>query len=167
MSHEQVLRELIHGHGAHVDASACVTVPFDLAGRTPAGFPHSIWQIVSHMAYWMEYELKRIAGNTPPYPEHASESWPAEARPEGEERWREELARFKAGLGGMEDLARGGVQVLARPVAPTHPLHSRPAPSVEAVLWQTIAHNSYHLGQVTQVRRALGVWPPVEGGDTW
>ena len=31
--------ELIFGHGAHVDAIACVTVPLALAGQLPEGFP--------------------------------------------------------------------------------------------------------------------------------
>jgi hypothetical protein len=33
---------------------------------------------------------------------------------------------------------------------------------------QTIgAHNSYHLGQVVQLRQMLGAWPPASGGLTW
>jgi hypothetical protein len=35
------------------------------------------------------------------------------------------------------------------------------------VLWQTLVHNSYHLGQVVQVRQALQAWPPKTGSDTW
>jgi uncharacterized damage-inducible protein DinB len=162
----QVLLELIHGRGAHVDATVCVTVPFGLAGRTPDGLPHSIAQLVGHMTYWMEYELARIGGKALQYPEHAALSWP-DSRPEGEERWREAIRRFVACLGGMERLVRAGADVLGRPVPPTDPVHSRPAESVEAVLWQLVAHNSYHLGQVAQVRRALGAWPPEGGGDTW
>jgi len=163
----QVLLELIHGHGAHVDAAACVTVPFDLAGRIPDGFPHSIAQLVGHMTYWMEYELARIAGKEPTYPEHAALSWPVEARSGSEEGWHEALRRFTACLQGMEKLAQAGPEVLNRPVPPTDPVHSRQADSLEALLWQTVVHNSYHLGQVAQVRRALGAWPPEGGGDTW
>ena len=163
----RVLLELIHGHGAHVDATACVTVSFDLAGRKPDGFPHSIAQLVGHMTYWMEYELARIGGEAPPYPEHAALSWPAEPRPESEERWLEAIRRFAACLHGMEELVQAGPDALGRPVPPTDPVHSRQAESVEAVLWQTVVHNSYHLGQVAQVRRALGAWPPEGGGDTW
>ena len=163
----QTLLELIFGHGAHVDAIACVTVPLALAGQLPEGFPHSVWQQVRHMTYWTEYELARIAGRPWPYPEHASESWPAEAAPAGGPDWSAALAGFSACLEGMAALVRAGNETLRRPVLPTDPVQSKPAGSVEAVLWQTVVHNSYHLGQVAQVRRALGVWPPETGGDTW
>ena len=163
----RVLLELIHGHGAHVDATACVTVPFDLAGQTPAGLPHSIAQLVGHMTYWMEYELARIGGKAPSYPEHAALSWPTESHPESEDHWLEAIRRFEACLRGMEELVRAGPDTLSRPVPLTDPVHSKQAESVEALLWQTVVHNSYHLGQAAQVRRALGAWPPEGGGDTW
>ncbi len=41
------------------------------------------------------------------------------------------------------------------------------AGTLEAVLWQMAAHNSYHVGQIAMVRQALGAWPPRGGGDTW
>jgi uncharacterized damage-inducible protein DinB len=166
MSQHAVLLELIHGRGAHVDASACVTVPFDVSARTPAGLPHSIWQLVFHMTYWMEYELARIAGNALRYPDHATESWPA-AAPETEEHWRQAVAAFDGCLDRMSKLVRTGNEILGREVPPNPGAYSEQAPTVEGVLWQTVVHNSYHLGQVAQVRRALGAWPPPTGADTW
>jgi uncharacterized damage-inducible protein DinB len=165
MNH-QTLLELIYGHGAHVDVVACATVPLALAGKRPEGFPHSVWQQVRHMTYWTEYELARIAGTPWPYPEHASESWPAEPAPASEQDWATALAGFKACLDRMAALVRAGDETLRRPVLPTA-AQSKPAGSVEAVLWQTVVHNSYHIGQVAEVRRALGAWPPETGGDTW
>jgi len=41
------------------------------------------------------------------------------------------------------------------------------AGTLEAVLWQIVAHNSYHVGQIALIRRTLGAWPPRGGGDTW
>jgi uncharacterized damage-inducible protein DinB len=41
------------------------------------------------------------------------------------------------------------------------------AGSLEAVLWQMVAHTSYHVGQIVMVRQALGAWAPRGGGDTW
>jgi hypothetical protein len=55
---DTTLRELIYGKGAHVDPVACVEdIPAELAARTVAGYPHSIWQIVEHMNYWMRIGL--------------------------------------------------------------------------------------------------------------
>jgi len=166
MSQKVVLLQLIRGRGAHVDASTCVAVTFDLAGRTPTGFPHSIWQLVFHMTYWMEYELARVGGKAPRYPEHASESWPNEG-PGNEDRWRKAVAAFDGCLDRMSELVRAGDEILGRPVPPISGAYSEQAPTVEGVLWQTVVHNSYHLGQVAQLRRALGDWPPAGGGDSW
>jgi uncharacterized damage-inducible protein DinB len=41
------------------------------------------------------------------------------------------------------------------------------AGTLEAVLMQMVAHNSYHTGQIAMIRRVLGAWPPRGGGDTW
>jgi hypothetical protein len=74
----RALTELFRGKGAHADPVACVEdLSAELASRQVKGFPHSIAQLVFHMNYWMDYELRRIRGERPAYPEHASESFPA------------------------------------------------------------------------------------------
>ncbi len=79
---DTTLRELVYGKGAHVDPVACVEdISAELAARIAAGYPHSIWQIVEHMNYWMDYELAKIAGENPTYPGKAIESWPAHPSP--------------------------------------------------------------------------------------
>ena len=92
---QRTLIELLHGKGAHADPVACVedVSAGNLAGRTVEGVPYSIWQLVSHMNYWMDYELRRIRGQKPPYPEHAAESWPDRAAPTGNE-WRDAVHEF-------------------------------------------------------------------------
>src|SRR5579872_1936415 len=77
---QRALTELLRGKGAHVDPLACVEdLSADLAARQTAGFHHSIGQLVVHMNYWMDYELRRIRGEKPKYPEHNSESFPSKA----------------------------------------------------------------------------------------
>ena len=62
----KTLQELLYGKGAHVDPVVCLEdLPAALSGRKLEGYPHSIWQIVGHMNYWTDYEL-RIAGERPP-----------------------------------------------------------------------------------------------------
>jgi uncharacterized damage-inducible protein DinB len=74
----RALTELLRGRGAHVDPLACVEdLSDELAARQVAGFPHSVGQLVFHMNYWMDYELRRIRGERPAYPTHASESFPS------------------------------------------------------------------------------------------
>jgi len=59
------------------------------------------------------------------------------------------------------------VNELSREVPAMHPKQETRTSTVLAILWQTLAHNSYHVGQIALVRRALGAWPPSGGGDSW
>jgi uncharacterized damage-inducible protein DinB len=165
---QQTLIELLHGGAAHANPIACVEdLSADLAGRTAAGFPHSIWQLLSHMNYWMDYEIQRIGGHAPPYPEHAAGSWLPDATPSCEAHWTAAVARFRKLIDALSALARSSHQELSREVPAAHVQQAGHTSTVNAILWQTIAHNSYHTGQVAMLRRCLNAWPPRAGGDTW
>ena len=165
---ERGLIELLYGKGSHANPIACIEdVPLELAGRRVEGFPHSIWQLVGHLNYWMDYELRRVAGKGPIYPDHAVESWPAEVAPRDEKVWKSAVKLFEGLIGKLTSLAKKSAQELAREVAATHPDHTKHASTLRDVLWQTLVHNSYHVGQIAMLRRCLGAWPPRGGGDTW
>lgn len=165
---ERAFLELLYGKGAHANPVACIEdVSFELAGKTIADYPHSIWQILSHMNYWMEFELKRIRSERPAYPAHAAESWLAQSAPPNEEEWRQAAAKFSSLLDDFAKLAESSPEALSQEVEAYHPNHAKYASSGSAILWQILVHNSYHIGQITVLRRALGAWPPHHGGDTW
>jgi hypothetical protein len=103
----RALIELLHGKGAHADPVACVEdVSAELAARQVNGFPHSIGQLVFHMNYWMEYDLRRIRGERPPYPQHNSESFPPTPLVNSEEwdRLKKRLALLIADFATMAEL---------------------------------------------------------------
>lgn len=163
---DTTLRELVYGKGAHVDPIACLEdISPALATRIVNGYPHSIWQIVEHMTYWMEYEVRRISGERPPYPAHASESWPAHPDPASDDQWQSTRQRFNDLLSRLALLADSRTAELERLVVPDKP-HLSP-PTVGAVLQQIMAHNSYHVGQIAMLRRQFDAWPPRRGGDSW
>jgi uncharacterized damage-inducible protein DinB len=165
---ERALIELLYGKGAHANPVACVEdVPLKLAGRRVEGFPHSIWQLVSHLNYWTDYELRRIRGQAPKYPDHAAESWPANRAPGGGREWKVFISEFRELLGKLAALAESSPEDLARPIAATHADHAKHACTLVDVLWQTLVHNSYHVGQIAMLRHVLGAWPPRGGGDSW
>jgi uncharacterized damage-inducible protein DinB len=119
------------------------------------------------MNYWMNYELRRIRGERPKFPEHAAESWPESGTtfmPDEWDRLRRDLAWF---LAEYEKMARSSLQELERQVESMREGDKKHAGSVQAVLWQMVVHNSYHVGQIVMIRRMLGAWPPRGGGDTW
>jgi uncharacterized damage-inducible protein DinB len=165
---QRVLTELLRGKGAHTDPIACVEdLSAELAARHAAGFPHSVGQLVFHMNYWMAYELRRIRGEKPAYPEHNSESFPAAPAPTDAQEWdrlRTQMGKF---LGEFEEMMKSPAHELQREIESTHDGDKKIAGTLEAVLWQMVAHNSYHVGQIAMVRRALGAWPPRGGGDSW
>jgi uncharacterized damage-inducible protein DinB len=161
-------RELLRGKGAHVDPVASLEhVSAAVAGRKVDGYPHSVWQIVSHMNYWMEYELRRIAGERPTHPEHAIESWPAELGPASEAEWDSARQSLGAQLERFASLSASTPDALGAQVETMHACEASRTSSVEAVLWQILVHNSYHVGQIALLLRCFGLWPPPKGGDSW
>ncbi len=164
----RALTELLHGKGAHADPVACVEdLSAELAARQVAGFPHSIGQLVFHMNYWMDYELRRIRGERPAYPEHSSESFPPAPSPADAQYWDRLRKRFADLLADFTALAKSSSAEMQREIQSGHEGDTKLVGTLEAVLWQMVAHNSYHVGQIAMIRRVLGAWPPRGGGDTW
>jgi uncharacterized damage-inducible protein DinB len=165
----RIQRELVRGKGAHADALACLEgVSAQAAGQRPHAAPYSIYALVWHMSFWMENELERMAGRTPPYPVHASLGWPPHEAPTDPRDWTAAVARFTRQLEDLTRLAESGPEVRGRAVPITSEAgHANQGATVEDVVWQTIVHNSHHLGQVVLLRRLIGCWPPPGGGDTW
>jgi uncharacterized damage-inducible protein DinB len=158
------LQLLLRGKGAHADTVGCVSgMNPEIAGQRIPGIEHTIWQLLVHMNYWMDYELHSIAGPEVPYPEHAAVSWPNADGPASAFALTDEAGRFADQIKQLSDLASrlNDDQLRSRVV------HPAKLETVEDVLWQMVAHNSYHIGQVATLRRAFGAWPPAEGGDTW
>jgi hypothetical protein len=164
---QRTLTELLYGKGAHANPITAVQgIPAQLAARKLEGCPHSICQMVGHMNFWMEYELRRIRQEDPPYPKHAADSWPSDSSPANEAEWKQVAARFAAFIQELSALAHSDTEFLNQEVKATHAVHNQQSSSVLAVLWQTAVHNSYHIGQIVLLRRVLNAWP-AEAGDTW
>ncbi len=164
---QRSLTELLRGKGAHVDPIACVEdISADVAARQVTRFPHTIGQLVFHMNYWMEYELRRIRGERPVYPEHNAESFPSTPALNRQE-WDQLRAKLGDLLREFDELAKSAAQDLQREIESVHDGDKKVAGTLAAVIWQMVAHNSYHTGQIAMMRRALGAWPPRAGGDSW
>jgi uncharacterized damage-inducible protein DinB len=164
----RALTELLHGKGSHADPLSCVEdLSAELAVRHVAGFPHSIGQLVSHMNYWMDYELRRIRGERPSFPEHSVESFLPAPSPADAREWDQLRKHFAGLLADFTVLAKSTPSEMQRQIETVHEGDTKLAGTLEAVLWQMVAHNSYHTGQIALIRRTLGAWPPRGGGDAW
>lgn len=165
---QRALTDLLRAKGAHVDPLACVEdLPAEMAAKQVAGFSHSIGHLVFHMNFWMNYDLRRMRGERPKYPEHNAESFPAARSPSDAAEWDRLRRDFAWFLAEHERLAASPWAELDRKIEATHAKHNEVAGTLEAMLWQTVAHNSYHVGQIAMIRKMLGTWPPKAGGDTW
>jgi hypothetical protein len=135
----------------------------ELAHRRIPGAPHSIYEEVWHLAFWMELSLDWVAGTLTPYPEHASDGFPMGTT----ESWRALKDRFLSGLAAAAAIA-GDTTQLDAPITclARTPGEHRVMPAREQIEG-IAAHNAYHLGRVVLLRQLLGSWPPPSGGDTW
>ena len=124
------------------------------ATRVPEGLPHSVAQLLAHMHFWQSWVLRAARNENPAWPKHASEGWPEVTEPDYD-------ALRTSFLEGLAE-----AQALARNADFASSLTRQGRPWAET-LAGFATHTVYHVGQIVLTRRALGAWPPPEGGDTW
>src|SRR5262249_54831274 len=113
----QALTELFRGKGAHADPVACLEdIGFELAAKRVEVFPHSIADLVFHMNYWMDYELRRIRGSCPQYPAHNSESFRAPGSALDSQEWDRLRETFLRLLQEFAALTRSSAAELQREI---------------------------------------------------
>jgi uncharacterized damage-inducible protein DinB len=138
----------------------------DLALRTIAGAPHTIYQELWHVTFWQQVTLDWVNGIETPFPQSPSAGFPPEdslAR----ESWEQLCRRFFAG--NHEAAAVAGDEArLPQPVrCPSRPGQPVRIMSIREQLESLAAHNAYHFGRIVLLRQLLGAWPPVSGGFSW
>jgi DinB superfamily len=155
--HGKQLREhvlyLLNGGGAHVRFDDVVkNLPEEVRGVKPSGLPHSAWMLLEHLrlAQWDILEFSRNS-------KHLSPEWPqgywlkTEAPP-STAAWSKSIQQFREDLKSMQDLVAN----------PKTDLYARiPWGDGQTILREALLladHNAYHLGQLVDVRRLLGVW---------
>jgi len=153
--------DLLFDNHAHIPVLSALDglTPHD-ADRRVVHVPHSIAEIVAHLAFWQEWFCRRCDGAAEPLPSSAALGWPAAAPGS----WDTVRARFAAGLERAAALANGDTARSIRPPIEYPPLA---AYTVRDAIEHMAAHNSHHLGQIVLLRQMLGAWPPPSGSYTW
>ncbi len=148
------LADLVQNSHAHAGFDASVKgFPWDKAGIAPPGLPHSAWQLLEHMRIAQNdiLEFSRSADHvSPEWPEGY---WPRSAGPASEAEWNRSVEAFHRDRAEFQRLLRDESQDLYR----AFPWGEGQTLLREALL--IVDHNSYHLGQLLLVRKALGLWP--------
>jgi hypothetical protein len=156
--HEAALREqlvaLLKGGGAHVHfMDAVENFPASKRGTYAQGLAHTGWQLLEHarLAQWDILEFSRNPRHaSPEFPEGY---WPKTPAPRDDEQWNDTASAFQRDLRDMIRLIENPKTDLYAPIA-----HGQG----QTILREALVladHNSYHLGQLVDLRRALGSWP--------
>lgn len=149
------LLELLRGGHAHASFNDAVRdFPVDRAGVRPSGLPHSGWELLEHLRIAQEDILRFSQSSEWKSPKWPEGYWPKSQAPESERQWKASVTAFRNDLEAFERLVEDPAQDLYKPLA----WGDGQTLLREALL--IADHNSYHLGQLVLVRRALGNWQP-------
>ena len=148
------LVNLLKGGGAHVHfMDALDGFPEAKRGAFVEGLKHTGWQLMEHVriAQWDILEFSRNPKHVSPgFPEGY---WPKTPVPPDDAAWEKSVLAFQHDLQEMIRLVKN----------PKTDLYAAlPHGDGQTILRQALVladHNSYHLGQLIDLRRALGAWP--------
>ena len=148
----QHLVDLLTKASAHVDAvTELKDFPAPLRGRKPEGAPHTPWQVLEHMRI-AQWDILRFSldskHSSPKFPEGY---WPKTDIPPSDAAWEGSVRQFLADLEEMSGIVSDKKRDLFAPI---------PHGDGQTLLREALLvadHNSYHLGQLVQLRRTLGV----------
>jgi len=145
---------LLKGGGAHVHfMDALDGFPVPQYGSFADGLPHTGWQLLEHSRL-AQRDILDFSRNpkhvSPPFP---SGYWPTTPAPPNEKAWDESVAAFQRDLQEMVHFVQ----------SPKTDLFAKlPHGNGQTILREALLladHNAYHLGQLVNLRRALGAWP--------
>lgn len=156
MEQDQLIRKnllvSLQGRNAHLTFEEAVrNFPEEKINLKITGVNYSCWDLVEHLhiAQWDILEFMRDPAYTSPqWPEGY---WPKE---DGDlATWEQTVKSFLQDRKTLEELVQDPTIDLYSPIphAPDYTIFR------EIVL--VIDHNSYHLGQLIILRKALGIWP--------
>jgi hypothetical protein len=145
---------LLKGGGAHVHfTDALEGFPAGKYGTFANALPHTGWQLLEH-ARIAQWDIVNFCKN----PKHVSPDfpggyWPKTPNPPTEQAWAESVQSFRRDLQSMVRLVQDSHTDLFANIP-----HGQGQTILREVLLLA-DHNAYHLGQLVDLRRALGAWP--------
>jgi hypothetical protein len=148
------LADFLNWKQAHVSFDDSVKgVAPKLRGAVPAGFAHSIWEVVEHMRI-AQRDILDFCRN-PGYRETMKwpdDYWPKTPMPKSATAWTRSLADFRRDRSAMQRLAVDRkIDLFAKIPHGTGQTYLR-----EVLL--VADHAAYHVAQIVDIRRALGIW---------
>ncbi len=145
------LAGILAGKGAHLDLQAALSeYPGSIAGSRVPGVSHTPWRLLEHMriAQWDILEFSRSIDHvSPSFPDGY---WPEAESPPTASAWAQSVKSFLSDLQEMQALVLDAATDLYTRI---------PWGDGQTVLREALVladHNSYHLGQLILLGKALG-----------
>jgi hypothetical protein len=143
---------LLGGGYAHVGFDDAVRgLPPKLRGARAPGLPHTAWELLEHIRI-AQWDILDFSHN----PHYAPRAWPENYWPKHpapkKDEWEKSVRQCKADMKAIRKMVCDPHIDLLAPF---------PWDEDKNLLREVLVladHNSYHLGQLVLVRRALGVW---------
>jgi uncharacterized damage-inducible protein DinB len=150
---EQLVRILDWGE-AHVGFDKGIEgLPAEKRGARAPGFDHTIWQLLEHMRIAQQDILDFCVNPTYVHAmKWPDDYWPKNPEPPDAGAWTRSIESFHRDRDAFKTLARDTPDLYA--IVPTGKGQQTYLRSILLLA----DHNSYHLGQILLVRRALGAW---------
>jgi hypothetical protein len=150
----QHVLDLLQGGGAHVKFDQVISgIPARLRGSKVAGIPHSPWMLLEHMRIAQSDILEFSRDRKHVSPEWPEGYWPESEAPPSAASWTGSVKKFRADLQAMANLVKNPKTDLFAKI----PWGDGQTIMREALL--IADHNAYHLAQLVDIRRLLGIWP--------
>jgi hypothetical protein len=147
------LADFLDWKSAHVGFDDAVKgIPPKLRGTIPQGFAHSAWQMIEHLRI-AQSDILDFCRN-PRYEEKTwpDDYWPKAPGPKSAAAWSQSLAAYRRDRKAMQRLAADRrIDLYAR----------IPHGSGQTYLREILLvadHASYHIAQIVDLRRAIGIW---------
>jgi len=127
-------------------------------GKRPAGFPHSVWELLEHIRITQRDLLDFV--QNPEYEEKLQwpkDYWPPNSAPASEKAWNETVAAWRKDRMALERFTTGtDIDLTTKIPKGTGQTYLR-------TVIVAVDHASYHVGQIIAVRQLIGAWPPPKG----
>jgi uncharacterized damage-inducible protein DinB len=152
------LEQVLVGKAAFaLPANIIKGIPFELAMVRPSGLPHSLYEELWHISYWLQFSLALIRGENPSLPKHSSEAFPPDNDSLNKSSWQALLEQVSKGLEMASALAQNEAELKRK---------FRSDKTVADELIVIANHNAYHYGRMVALRQILGIWS-ADLGDSW
>jgi hypothetical protein len=149
----QHLLELLAGGSAHATFDDIIKdLPPKIQGERPTNYPHSPWMILEHLRIAQEDILDFSINPKYKARKWPDEYWPQAPAPPNSSAWEKSVSEFRRDLKEMQALVANPKTDLFAKI----PWGEEQTILREAML--VADHNSYHLGQLLDLRRLLGDW---------